>query len=126
MIGHPKPEKKWRSDKYRRLVASMPCISCGIEGRTQAAHLNLIELGKGRGTKVSDAFCIPLCADTFGARGCHSRLDQGGIYDRQTAAALQWRWLQDFRTNMQRRRLWPAEAERQVLPFVREYLERAA
>ena len=126
MIGHPKPEKKWRSDKYRRLVASMPCINCNIAGRSQAAHMNLACLGKGMATKVSDAFMFPLCAPTVGAHGCHGLLDQGGIYDKSTSEALQWKWLQDFRTRMQRRRLWPDEAECQVSHAVRQFLERAA
>ena len=28
-----------RSEKYRRAVASLPCINCGIQGYSQAAHL---------------------------------------------------------------------------------------
>ena len=28
-----------RSEAYRRLVASLPCIACGIQGYSQAAHL---------------------------------------------------------------------------------------
>jgi hypothetical protein len=39
-------EKAIESEPYRRLVAQLPCMWCGIEGYSQHAHLNY---GKGLG-----------------------------------------------------------------------------
>lgn len=65
---------RFESEPYRRLVAGMPCIFCGVVGRSQAAHMN----GGGMGTKHDDRLIFPACADGPGYRGCHLRLDQGG------------------------------------------------
>lgn len=62
----------FRSEALRRAVASLPCMACGREGMTQAAHNNQIADGKGMGIKSSDVTCMALCVD------CHSKLDQGG------------------------------------------------
>jgi hypothetical protein len=61
-----------RSESYRRWVASLPCIACGIEGWSQAAHPNH---GKGLGMKTTDLDCFPLCAPRFGLPGCHYQHD---------------------------------------------------
>ena len=37
-----------RSEAYRRAVASLPCINCGVPGHSQCAHSNS---GKGAGIK---------------------------------------------------------------------------
>lgn len=58
----------FRSEPLRRLVASLPCMECGLEGHTQASHRNE---GKAMGAKTSDALLAALCT------GCHSWLDQG-------------------------------------------------
>lgn len=62
-----------RSEAYRRLVASLPCIMCGKHGRSQAAHANS---GRGLGQKSPDLDLFPLCADGPGEHGCHSRFDR--------------------------------------------------
>jgi hypothetical protein len=62
----------FRSESWRRAVVSLPCISCGIEGMSQAAHPN--HRGKGMGTKAPDCWCVPLCPD------CHRLFDQGCQY----------------------------------------------
>jgi len=62
-----------RSEAYRRLVAALPCASCGIEGRSQHAHSND---GKAKGIKACDLESMPLCADSPGRVGCHSLFDQ--------------------------------------------------
>lgn len=74
LIGLPK-KLTFRSDALRGLVVKLPCMKCGIEGYTQAAHMNL---GKGGGIKASDAALAALCGDRPGMRGCHALLDQGG------------------------------------------------
>ena len=62
-----------RSEAYRRLIASFPCIQCGRHGNSQAAHQNS---GRGLGQKQSDLNIFPLCADGLGHVGCHSAHDQ--------------------------------------------------
>ncbi len=69
----------FRSEKWRRAVASMPCVICGIEGQTQAAHRNQ---GKGMGAKVSDAWCAALCVD------CHAAIDQSRDMNRDACRAM--------------------------------------
>jgi hypothetical protein len=53
----------FRSEDYRRYVASFPCFACGIEGMTQAAHSNQSKHGKGKSVKASDKYIFPLCFD---------------------------------------------------------------
>lgn len=67
----------WRSESFRRAVASLPCVACGKEGQTQAAHNNQLKDGKGRGMKSHDYTCMALCVD------CHRELDTGGKMGKQ-------------------------------------------
>jgi hypothetical protein len=60
-----------RSEPYRRWVASLPCISCGIVGYSQCAHAN----GGGMGTKDCDSRTFPLCCSRPGHMGCHMQFD---------------------------------------------------
>ena len=64
--------KPIRDKRYRRYVASLPCISCRIEGYSQAAHPNF---GRGLGQKSSDHDCFPLCSTRPGHMGCHAAFD---------------------------------------------------
>jgi hypothetical protein len=73
LVGYPKPHT-YRSEKLRRAVASLPCVDCGKENETQAAHANQ---GKGLAIKASDAKLMGLCVR------CHSKLDQGGIMTKE-------------------------------------------
>lgn len=51
-------------------IRSLPCCVCGAGPRSQAAHSNFSEHGKGRSIKADDKYTIPLCdAD-------HKRFDQ--------------------------------------------------
>ena len=70
--------KPWRSEKYRRFVASLPCAFCGRIGRSQAAHSNSAKHGKGMALKADDRYIMPLCATSVGIFGCHAMHDQGG------------------------------------------------
>lgn len=65
--------KPVRDKKWRQRVASMPCLGCGLEGSSQAAHAR----GFGLGIKASDYECIPLCCTRPGREGCHA------LYDRE-------------------------------------------
>lgn len=51
----------YRNDKLRRAIASLPCVECGLEGSTQAAHANTPPFGKGKGIKAHDWAEFPLC-----------------------------------------------------------------
>ena len=66
-------EKVVESEPYRRLVAELPCLWCGISGYSQHAHLNL---GKGLGMKTDDRTGFPLCCSRPGIEGCHVAYDQ--------------------------------------------------
>lgn len=65
-------EKAIESEPYRRLVAQLPCMWCGIEGYSQHAHLNY---GKGLGMKTDDRTGFPLCCSRPGIEGCHVAYD---------------------------------------------------
>jgi len=64
--------KPVRSESYRRWVASLPCIVCGIEGYSQCAHPNH---GRGLGQKASDLDCFALCCTRPGHMGHHMEHD---------------------------------------------------
>jgi hypothetical protein len=49
-----------RDPAYLAWVREMPCIACGLEGRSQAAHTGT---DGGMSMKASDYSCVPLCAD---------------------------------------------------------------
>lgn len=121
----PKVPSVFRSEQHRRHVAALACVNCGIEKRSQAAHLNGVEFGKGMGIKVSDALLIPLCADSFLRRGCHSLLDQGGVIDKATAVAHQIDWLHKTRDELKRQNKWAQEAEDDMVRIVGAYLRRS-
>lgn len=80
-------ENAIRSEHYRRLVAQLPCVSCGIHGYSQAAH----PPPTGKGIKEDDRFCFPLCCTRMGVTGCHVEFDQYRLIPKddmgQTAAA---------------------------------------
>ena len=98
-------ENPLRSESYRRAVASLPCIHCGIEGYSQCAHANT---GKGTGTKSSDTESFPLCACQPGRRGCHSLFDQGALFSKEARRAKEAEWVAKTRLQILSSGLWPA------------------
>lgn len=100
-----------RSEAYRRAVASLPCKVCGIEGHSQAAHPNN---GKGAGMKTDDRLCFPLCADRPGVQGCHSKFDQGAMFDRDSRRMLEVDWGVDTRCAITNMGLWPKNLAKYV------------
>ena len=64
------------SEQHRRNVAALPCIKCGIEAYSQAAHANNHVFGKGRSIKSDDLATFPLCCDRPGIIGCHTKHDR--------------------------------------------------
>lgn len=75
----------YRSDAWRRAVASLPCSVCMREGQSQAAHVN--HLGKGMGLKAPDVWTFPLCHE------CHREFDQGRTYTKEQRRELAERWV---------------------------------
>lgn len=67
-------QNTYRSPRWLRAVASIPCVICFREGMTQAAHRNQ---GKGMGIKTDDCFTAALCQE------CHADIDQGASMTRQ-------------------------------------------
>jgi hypothetical protein len=76
-------QNTYRSEAWRRAVASLPCACCMKDGPSQAAHINQ---GKGMGLKTHDCWTVPLCPE------CHSEIDQGRKWDRQTKRELMDAW----------------------------------
>lgn len=99
-----------RSEAYRRAVASLPCINCGIPGHSQCAHSNR---GKGAGIKASDLDSFPLCTVHPGAdgrlvQGCHENFDQGALFTKAVRRELEPVWAADTRRKIQAMGLVPA------------------
>ena len=93
-----------RSEAYRRLVAAMPCVICGMVGYGQAAHGST---GKGMGIKASDLELFCLCADRPGVRGCHGQFDQGALFTKSVRHELEPVWAADTRRRIHAMGLWP-------------------
>ena len=99
-----------RSEAYRRAVASLPCINCGVPGHSQCAHGNS---GKGAGIKASDLDSFPLCtvhasADGRLVQGCHENFDQGALFTKAARRELEPVWAADTRRRVKAMGLWPA------------------
>lgn len=107
--GHATALKKdapARSEAYRRIVAAMPCIHCGIAGYSQHAHANA---GKGLGLKTDDRAGFPLCAPRPGIEGCHARFDQYRLLPggRDEHAEAGERWAERTRAAVIEAGVWP-------------------
>ena len=92
MTAYPKAAPV-RDKSYLRFVASLPCINCGIEGRSQAAHGPTL----GRGIKADDRTAVPLCADGPGSLGCHSQVDLYRAFQRAERAEKFKEWAEQTR-----------------------------
>ena len=95
-------EKPLRSEKHRRVIASMSCCMCGMDGYTQAAHANF---GKGMGQKACDSLTFPLC------HWCHQFLDQGGKLLKDDRRLLEISYVNSTRDLLIRRHQWPDAIE---------------
>lgn len=68
----------YRNEKLKRLANGLHCVCCGRQDSTTVwAHSNLLEHGKGRSHKASDAAGMLLCFT------CHSELDQGTKFSKE-------------------------------------------
>ncbi len=71
----------YRNRKLLDLARDQACVMCHTQvGTVVAAHSNLIEHGKGMGSKAHDGMAAWLC------HRCHSQLDQGGALSKQERA----------------------------------------
>lgn len=55
--------KPFRSNKYLRWVRSLPCVITGRTEGNHAHHIIACGMGGSMGTKPSDLFTIPICAE---------------------------------------------------------------
>ena len=104
--GHATAVKKdapARSEAYRRAVATLPCIACGIQGYSQAAHLP----PEAKGMKQSDLLTFPLCCTRVGIAGCHQDYDQYRLFPRAAAMAVGRAWAADTQRRILAMGLWP-------------------
>jgi len=53
-----------RDEHYKAWIRTLPCVACGVEGRSEAAHTGT---DGGMSMKASDYSCVPLCSD------CHTQ-----------------------------------------------------
>lgn len=67
----------YRNERLRRAVSTLPCMVCGIEGRTQASHSNSQRDGKGMGLKAHDYRIAAICDS------CHREIDQGSTLSKE-------------------------------------------
>ena len=98
-----------RSEAYRRAVASLPCINCGVPDHSQCAHSNS---GKGAGIKASDLDSFPLCTvhpgpDGTLVQGCHENFDQGALFTKAVRRELEPAWIADTQRRILAMGLWP-------------------
>ena len=103
VIYRPKDERVI-SEPYRRLVASMPCINCHIEGYSQAAHVPT----SSKGMKESDLDTFPLCCARPGINGCHFDFDQYRLFPCDEAREVGLRWAAETRAMIKARGMWLA------------------
>lgn len=92
-----------RSPQYLRTVASLPCIACGIQGHSQAAHLP----PEAKGMKQSDLLTFPLCCTRVGIAGCHQDYDQYRLFPRDAAMTVGRAWAADTQRRIHAMGLWP-------------------
>lgn len=101
-LAHPKDDLVV-SEPYRRLVAALPCIHCGISGYSQAAHI----VTEGKGIKRSDLDTFPLCCTRSGEIGCHVKYDTYKLFTREKAVAQGKRWAASTRRSIAKAGNWP-------------------
>lgn len=98
-----------RSEPYRRLVAALPCIVCGIHGYSQAAHAP----PTGKAIKEDDRGCFPLCcihpAPVTGVLidGCHREFDQMRMMPREQMGEQAQVWAAKTRATIRMAGTWP-------------------
>ena len=72
------PKRDWSEVT---IDAQTPCRVCGIEGRTERAHVapRKHDARKGKGRKVNPDSVVPLCGPALDPQSCHYRFDHGEL-----------------------------------------------
>jgi hypothetical protein len=56
-----------RDESYLKDIRNCPCLHCGMEGFSEAAHVRMASgyhrKASGMGKKPEDRWCLPLCAE---------------------------------------------------------------
>ncbi len=99
-------EPPLRSEKYRRAVAALPCIRCGVAGYSNAAHA---DQGKGAHIKADDRTCYPACASRPGVRGCHDIIGASGAIPQAMRRELEKEYAASTRKTILESGKWPAD-----------------
>ena len=98
----PKQKQETREQKrekeapgYLVKVRRLPCCVCGEEAPSEPHHLKCAMPGRGKGTKVPNRYCLPLCNEChiYGVEKVGSRQEaawfrERGILCLDLAAAL--------------------------------------
>jgi len=101
-------ERPLRSERYRKIVASLPCDHCGIEGYSQAAHG---DQGKGMAIKTDDRTCYPLCGPRPTAAGCHYLIGTAALYSKEERRAYEKAAALRTAAKVKALGLWPEEMD---------------
>jgi hypothetical protein len=105
-------ENAVRSPRYLRIVASLPCAHCGIEGYSQAAHS---DQGKGLAIKADDRYTYPACCSRPGVPGCHMQIGTLAMYDRQQRRDIERIMVAQTIRKVEALGLWPLGVEKPQL-----------
>ncbi len=92
-------------EEYRRLVATLPCSHCFVQGYSQAAHA---DQGKGQGIKTDDRTCYPACGPREGIPGCHWLIGTSGHIPKEERRAMEIEYARRTRARIINLGLWPA------------------
>ena len=66
-----------RDEAYKDWIRTLPCVGCGVRGRSEAAHTGS---DGGMSMKSSDYSCVPICADCHTqAPGAYHRVGKRGF-----------------------------------------------
>lgn len=81
----------------------LPCVSCGIDGYSQAAH----PPPTAKGRKEDDRTCFPLCSTRVMVPGCHVEFDQYRLIPKDQMRNQAAEWGARTRARIHRMGLWP-------------------
>lgn len=109
VVAVPKTELV-RDESYRRLVASLPCVVCGVFGFSQCAHR---DEGKGMASKQDDRESYPACCTRPGELGCHHRIGTAREFPKAVRRELELLWCAGTRAKL--RKLAETDASARVI-----------
>lgn len=101
-----------RDEEYRRLVASLKCVMCGVVGFSNACHSD--NSSKGAGLKSGDETCYPACVSRPGILGCHERIGTVREIPKNQRHELEELWANQTRMTLRKLAMFDAGARRVV------------